>query len=92
MTINEKLNYLEKCGYGPSVMKRTRICLNCKAVVSEGYVICPECKASLPDKTLYDSYRERHMCCDSCGTVLTSDSLYCSHCGKKLHSKAANEA
>lgn len=80
-----KLDWLEECGYGPRVMKRTRVCSHCGIVANEGYSVCPGCGIRLMKKTLWDRYKERHMCCYKCGTVLASDSCYCPHCGSALY-------
>lgn len=87
MTAKAKLDWLEKCGYGPKVMKRMRVCPACGNISSEKHAVCPECGLRLLSKTLYDRYREQHLCCDRCGTVLTSDSRYCPHCGRALYIK-----
>lgn len=87
MTAKAKLIWLEKCGYGPMVMKRTKVCPHCGKEVSKSHSICPDCGMRLGSKTLYDRYRERHICCDKCGTVLTSDSRYCPRCGRSLYLK-----
>ena len=47
----------------------------------------PDCGMRLLTKTLYDCYRERHLCCDRCGTVLTADARFCPHCGQSLYLK-----
>ncbi len=88
MTAKAKIDWLEKCGYGPNIMKRIKVCPSCGAVVSEKHSACPECGMRLLSKTLYDRYREKHLCCDKCGTVLATDSRYCPRCGKALYVKA----
>lgn len=85
MTTKAKLDWLEQCGFGPKVMKRTKVCPHCKAIVSKSRSVCPDCGMRLLGKTLYDRYRERHLCCDKCGTVLASDLRYCPHCGRRLY-------
>lgn len=85
MTEKAKIEWLETCGYGPKVMKRIKVCPNCGTVVGEKSSACPECGMRLLTKTLYDRYRERHLCCDRCGTVLAADSRYCPHCGRALY-------
>lgn len=89
MTVKAKLKWLEQCGYGPRIMKRTKVCPTCGRMVSESYVACPDCGMKLLNKTLYDRYRERHLCCDRCSTVLASDSRYCPRCGRSLYLKSA---
>lgn len=85
MTAKAKINWLEECGYGPKVMKRIRICPSCGTVTNGKSSSCNKCGMRLLSKTLYDRYRERHLCCDKCGTVLASDSRYCPHCGRQLY-------
>lgn len=87
MTAKTKLDWLEKCGYGPRVMKRTKVCPHCGKAVSKSCSVCPDCGMRLAGKTLYDSYRKQHICCDKCGTVLTPDSRYCPRCGRPLYLK-----
>lgn len=54
-------------------------------VVDSKQSVCPDCSMRLLGKTLYDRYRERHLYCDRCGTVLAADARFCpptagSHC------------
>lgn len=77
MTVKAKWEQLERYGFGPNVMKRTRVCPSCGRMVTNTCSSCPDCGMRLMKKTLWDRYRERHMCCDRCGTVLAVDSRYC---------------
>lgn len=90
MTAKAKIDWLEECGYGPKVMMCIRVCPSCGTVANGRHSSCPKCGMRLLSKTLYDRYRERHLCCDKCGTVLASDSRYCPHCGRPLYAKAAS--
>ncbi len=85
VTAKAKIDWLEECGYGPKVMKRTKVCPSCGAVVSEKHSSCPECGMRLLKKTLYDRYCEKHLRCDRCGNVLATDSRYCPRCGRPLY-------
>lgn len=85
MTEKAKTDWLYECGYGPKVMKRIKACPSCGTLVGKICSTCPECGMRLLTKTLYDRYRERHLCCNKCGTVLPSDSRFCPHCGKALY-------
>lgn len=85
MTAKAKLIRLEKYGYGPRVMKLIKVCPHCGTAVSKKRSVCPDCGMRLGGKTLYDRYRERHLCCDRCGMVLAADSRYCPHCGRQLY-------
>ena len=57
-------------------------------VVDSKQSVCPDCGMRLLTKTLYDRYREKHLCCDRCGTVLAADARFCPHCGQSLYLKA----
>lgn len=81
---DRKLRALAQFGFGPSVMKQTKICSHCLSAVTGVEDTCPNCGAELTAKTLFDGYRELHDRCEHCGTVLTSDGRYCPHCGKSL--------
>lgn len=83
MTQEPRFKELERFGFGPNVMKKTRICKKCGQISKTGFIFCHACGAFLPRKTLYDLYRRQHSCCTGCGTVLTDDANYCPHCGKK---------
>lgn len=85
MTEKAKIDWLCECGYGPKVMKRIKVCPNCGTVANEKRSVCSECGMRLLTKTLYDRYRERHLCCDKCGTVLAADARFCPHCGRALY-------
>lgn len=91
MAEKEELNWLEKCGFGPKVMKSMKVCPHCGTVVDNEHRVCPDCGMRLLTKTLYDRYRERHLCCDKCGTVLADDSRYCPHCGNSLYLKVSGD-
>ena len=84
--VTEKLRnlQLEQFGFGPNVMKKTKVCTKCGQIAKARSVICAQCGAPLPFTTLFDSYRRRHTCCPNCNTVLTSDARYCPHCGKSI--------
>lgn len=80
-----KYTKLEAFGFGPNIMKRTRICISCGKAVDSKKNRCLLCGTRLPDHTLYDYYKKMHVCCPLCDTVLTSDSKYCPHCGTEIH-------
>lgn len=83
MTQGIRFKNLEQFGFGPNVMKKTKICTKCGQIAKSGSILCRNCGAFLPRETLYDSYRRKHKCCTGCGTILTEDSKYCPHCGIK---------
>ena len=83
MTQKVRFRNLEKYGFGPNVMKKTRICRKCGQISRNGFLFCRGCGAFLPRETLYDLYLRKHTCCEKCGTVLTEDAKYCPGCGRK---------
>ena len=72
-------------GFGPSAMKKLRVCAVCGAPAPTDKNFCVECGHRLPDKTLYDLYLERHEQCPSCNTVLMDGMEFCPQCGTKLN-------
>ena len=90
--MTEKLEYLRRenmreCGFGVDAMKDIRICTECQNPSPSGEAYCRECGCKLPDKTMYDIYKERHTVCPACDTVIARDSEYCPQCGRKIVSK-----
>ena len=82
---------LEQFGYGPNVMKKTKVCPKCGQIAKKGSFFCRSCGAFLTRETLYDHYRRQHRCCAGCGTVLAADARFCPHCGAKTRLDAAGE-
>lgn len=76
---------LEEFGFGPNIMKKTCICSSCGRTTDVTDGKCLFCGKGLPEGTLYDYYKQMHVCCSVCDTVLTSDSKYCPHCGTEIH-------
>jgi RNA polymerase subunit RPABC4/transcription elongation factor Spt4 len=77
-------------GFGPLVMKSTKICTYCGLMINAREKTCPECKIKLPRETLFDRCKRSHKSCESCDTVLAEDSNYCPNCGSPV-SKGAYE-
>ncbi len=74
---------MEYYGFGPSAMKKIRVCAHCGTPSRTGKNFCVECGRRLPEKTLYDLYRDRHRICSVCDTVLTAEMDFCPGCGTK---------
>ena len=91
VTEKSKNRQLEQFGFGPNVMKKTKVCPNCGQLASARSVRCPQCGTRLPFATLFDRYKRRHPCCPHCGTILTADTKYCPHCGRSINAAAATE-
>ena len=89
MSPTEQLRYknMEDFGYGPNVMKKTKVCPKCGKMVNTRFRSCPDCGEQLSSETLFDHYKRKHKCCPECDTVLASGSLYCPHCGKRILQK-----
>ena len=75
---------MRQYGFGPEVMKQTRVCGKCGTSTTSDSMFCPVCGARLPRETLFEVYRQRHLCCPYCGALLDTLSEYCPHCGKRL--------
>lgn len=87
LTKSEKYSRLEALGLGPYVMKKLKVCGNCGHLTKKRAFFCPVCRKRLSGKTLYDRYKEMHICCSVCGIPLAEDTRYCPHCGRKHHCK-----
>ena len=81
MTQKVRFRELERYGFGPNVMMKTKVCARCGKLVRASARTCPECGERLSSETLYDRYKRQHQCCYECDTVLAPGSLYCSNCG-----------
>ena len=75
---------MEHYGFGPSAMKKICVCTHCGTPSQIEDHFCVECGYRLPNKTLYDLYRERHKVCSVCDTTLTEDMEFCPKCGTKI--------
>ncbi|MBQ9779358.1 MAG: zinc ribbon domain-containing protein [Clostridia bacterium] len=91
MSPTEKLRYrnMEDFGFGPNVLKKTKVCAQCGKMVKANVRTCPECGERLSSETLFDRYKQRHKCCPDCDTVLAPGSRYCPNCGKQVLQKAS---
>ncbi len=75
---------MEKYGFGPRAMKGLKVCVACGHASPSAWVFCTECGGPLPEKNLFEVYKERHVYCKACETVVSEDASYCPQCGKKL--------
>ena len=75
---------MKQLGFGPEVMKQTKVCPECGATANADEVECIRCGTALPRETLFDLYKSRHQFCAQCGTVVASTSSYCPECGARL--------
>ncbi len=79
-----RIENMKQYGFGIEAMKQTKICSTCKNTSSANQIFCTKCGHRLPDKTLYELYKERHKCCPACDTVVATQTEYCPQCGKKI--------
>lgn len=87
-----KQQNMDYYGFGPNAMKKTKVCIECGHPSPSDQQFCTECGHRLPNKTLYDIYKERHKCCPACDTVLADEMEYCPQCGTKINvTKVSNE-
>lgn len=89
-TKSQKYIRLENFGMGPYAMKKMKVCRHCGQITRAWSFFCPMCKKIMPFETLFNTYRKMHVHCLHCKTVLTADTRYCPHCGRKV-SLQANE-
>lgn len=75
---------MKQLGFGPEVMKQTKVCPICGTTADADELECFRCGADLPRETLFDLYKSRHQYCTHCGTVVASTSAYCPECGTQL--------
>jgi len=71
-------------GFGPEVMKKTKVCTLCGQRGEADQKFCTKCGTRLPDTTLYDFYRENHLYCHYCDTVVADSVQFCPRCGSKI--------
>ena len=90
VTHEVRFKNLERFGFGPNVMKKTRVCVRCGRMARTRAGVCPSCGEKLPGETLFDRYKKQHASCPQCDTVLTSDAHYCPNCGTAVIPPAAD--
>ena len=74
---------MKRFGFGPEVMKQTKVCPVCGATADADEVECFHCGAELPRETLFDLYKSQHQYCAHCGTVAADRSVFCPECGMR---------
>ena len=79
---------MKQLGFGPEVMKQTKVCPVCGVTAGADEDECIRCGAELPQETLFELYKSRHKYCDKCGTVIANNAVYCPECGVQLLRKA----
>lgn len=82
---------MKERGFGIERMKQIKVCTRCGNTSEEKKQFCTECNHRLPDKTLYDIYKERHKTCPHCDTVVSNETDYCPQCGTKIETRKLND-
>lgn len=75
---------MKRFGFGPEVMKQTKVCPICGTTADADEQECFHCGAELPRETLFDLYKSQHQYCTQCGTVVADRSVFCPECGMRL--------
>ena len=75
---------MKQLGFGPEVMKQTKVCPVCGVTAGADEAECIRCGATLPEETLFDLYKRQHQYCAACGTVVADRSVFCPECGARL--------
>lgn len=79
-----RLEGLKLYGFGTESMKEKKVCRDCGCIYVSDKKYCDKCGAILPNETLFDLYKARHLYCTACNTVVSNSSIFCPNCGKKL--------
>ena len=87
MTYEQRKEAMIHYGFGPDVMKQTKVCGHCGAGADAKQSFCKECGARLPNETLFDLYKKNHLFCTHCETVPPDSARFCPRCGRPLHKK-----
>ena len=78
---------MKQLGFGPEVMKQTKVCPICGTTADADELECFRCGADLPRETLFDLYKKNHLFCTYCETVPPDSARFCPRCGRPLHKK-----
>lgn len=65
---------------------RTVVVNDAGAVVADGMIVCPNCKAQVVGGSKFCNYcgAKLENKCPNCGAAVTPDSIFCAECGHKL--------
>ena len=91
MNVQSWMNGRKEFGFGPEVMKKSKVCRLCGCTCSRNQRYCEECGAVLPRETLFDLYKSRHMYCPVCDTVVSDRAVFCPKCGTGLRNETATK-
>ena len=86
-----RLENMKELGFGIERMKELKVCTACGKASPHNEAFCRECGTELPQKTLYDIYKERHTVCLHCDTVVARGSEFCPQCGAKIKRNINND-
>lgn len=69
---------------GLDAMRLKKICPHCGTGNPSSRTVCSACGEKLPEKTVYDFYRSRNLCCGNCGYALPRNTVFCPQCGARM--------
>lgn len=81
---NIRLKNMKQQGFGTEAMKKVKVCMVCGTASDTCNLFCMYCGNRLPEKNLYEIYKERHKTCAYCQLVVNKDMDFCPQCGKKI--------
>ena len=82
---SQRARLMRQCGFGPEVMRRTKVCKVCGSSLDAEAFYCKSCGAVLPRETLFDFYRSQHLSCPACDTVVAKNTRFCPRCGGECY-------
>jgi len=82
-----RLESMHYYGFGLESMKESKVCTHCGKITKAKYLFCRECGKKLPNDSLYQKYKEKHLYCSKCETIVSDTTIYCPQCGHKINNK-----
>jgi len=70
-------------GFGPDAMKKIKVCRNCAEASDAQQLFCQKCGSRLPEETLFDIYKDEHLTCKKCLSIISKTARFCPLCGEK---------
>ena len=83
-----RLESMRQYGFGAEAMKALKVCTRCGTMADATATFCKECRARLPQETLFQLYRRRHGVCPECETVIPDSAQFCPQCGCRVRERS----
>lgn len=80
-----RLEGMEQYGFGPNAMKKIKVCDVCGTIARADETVCDACGEMLPQETVFQQYKKRHLHCTHCETIVSPGMRYCPQCGARLN-------